>query len=254
MQIVELRKEKPTEVTEGLHALACGPDLRVKSCAACIVNGVRYSSVDREKNLQTQNSGVMTDGTHGGKSVEFYGVLREVIELQYNSNLKARRTVVLFRCDWYNQVGKTVGIRDDGHFKSINIQSFWSKDDPFIFATQSRKIFYLQDTSLGKAWRVVQKFEHRDMYKVAEKDHEVHQDDHCSDTEHDVHEGDGDQVTHHVDDREATVIEANLADLIRSKREVDMLEDSDDEDDTIMQYCSDSDNGVNDMCEDDDGL
>jgi hypothetical protein len=66
----------------------------------------------------------MTAGTHGCESVEFYGVLREVIELVYNSSLESHRTAVLLCCDWYNQVGKSVGINDDGHFKSINIESF----------------------------------------------------------------------------------------------------------------------------------
>ena len=77
-------------------------------CAACRVNGVRYSTVAREKHLKTQNSGVMTKETHRGEAIEFYGVLKEVLELQYNSNLQRRRLVVLFRCDWYNQEGKTV--------------------------------------------------------------------------------------------------------------------------------------------------
>ena len=89
--------------------MSCGPDLRVKKCASCSINGIRYSTLDREKFLQTQNSGVMTEGTREGAIIDFYGVLREVIELEYNSNLESRRTVVLFRCDWYNQVGKTKG-------------------------------------------------------------------------------------------------------------------------------------------------
>ena len=38
-----------------------------------------YSTVDCEKSLRTQNSGVMTAVTHEGQSVEFCGVLREVI-------------------------------------------------------------------------------------------------------------------------------------------------------------------------------
>jgi len=104
-------------------------------------------------------------------------------------DVDVRRSVVLFRCDWYNQVGKTRGVRDDGHFKSINIESFWYKSDSFILATQSKKIFYLPDIALGKDWRIVQKFEHRAMYNVSEKDDHcafVHQDDSCSDTEHDV--------------------------------------------------------------------
>ena len=124
----------------------------------------------------------MTKGTHRGETIEFYGVLKEVIELQYNSNLQHRRSVVLFRCDWYNQEGKTVGIRDDRHFKSININSFWYKSDPFILATQFTKIFYLQDNDLGNDWWVVQKFEHMGIYDVHEKNGDVHQADYYSDT------------------------------------------------------------------------
>ena len=167
-----------------------GPDLRVKTGAACSVNGVRYSTVAREQHLKTQNSGVMAKGTHRGETMEFYGVLKEVIELQCDSNLQFRWSMVLFRCNWYNQEGKTVGIKDDEYFKSININSFWYKSDPFILATQSTQIFYLQDNDLGNDWRVVQKFEHRGIYDVPEKDGDVHQDDYCSDTERAVHEGD----------------------------------------------------------------
>ena len=43
------------------------PVKRVNISAGCKINGVRYSTVDREKFLQTQNSGVMTEGTHNGK-------------------------------------------------------------------------------------------------------------------------------------------------------------------------------------------
>jgi hypothetical protein len=60
------------------------------------------------------------------------------------------------------------------------VQSFWYKNDPFIFASQVKKVFYLADNSLGKGWRVIQKFEHRCTYDVPEKEdtsHDVHQDD-----------------------------------------------------------------------------
>ena len=48
----------------------------------------------------------------------------------------------------------------------------------------------------------------------------VHQDDHCSDNEHEVLLGDGDQVMHKASrGGEGTVILANLEDLLRDKRE-----------------------------------
>jgi hypothetical protein len=84
------RNENPDSVSEGLWALSCGPCLRVKFFA-----GVWYSTMDREKFLQTQNSGLMTPGEHNN-IIDFYGALKEVIELQYNSNLQVRRTVVIF--------------------------------------------------------------------------------------------------------------------------------------------------------------
>jgi hypothetical protein len=107
------------------------------------VNGVQYSTIDRERQRQTQNSGVLVDGTHNGVLTEFYGQLKEIVKLSYNSNLQFIRIVVLFWCDCLSQDGKARNTRDDGHFRSINIERFWYKSDPFILATQSKKVFYV---------------------------------------------------------------------------------------------------------------
>jgi hypothetical protein len=87
------------EVNDGLYALACQPDLRVKVFSACLVGGIRFHTVDREKNRRTQNSGVMTEGTHNEEYVDFYGSVKDIIQLRYNSDSSCERTVVLFRCD-----------------------------------------------------------------------------------------------------------------------------------------------------------
>ncbi|XP_066391785.1 uncharacterized protein [Miscanthus floridulus] len=215
--IANKRKENPESVSEGLWALSCGPDLRVKTCAACKVNGVRYSTVDHEKFLLTQNSGVLTEGSHNGKDVDFYGVLKE---------------------------------------------SLWYKTDPFILATQSKKIFYMQDTSLGKDWRVVQKFEHRNIYDVSKKDkdsHDVHQDEYGSDTEHVVQACAENEVMQNIQGGEGTITEGNLEHLIKSKKQPIIHEDSEDEeeDETIEQYCSDGgneNNGYMSLDDEDDDL
>jgi hypothetical protein len=70
---MRLRETHPEEVDEDIFSLACGPDFRVKKYTSCIVNGVRFNTVDRDKNKKTQNSGVMTEGTHNGQFIDFYG-------------------------------------------------------------------------------------------------------------------------------------------------------------------------------------
>ena len=91
-----LWKDNREEVSEGLYALS----FRVRLWASCSVSGVRYNTTDRERHRQTQNSGVLVDGTHNGVPTEFYGQLKEIVELSYNSDLEFIRTVVLFRCEW----------------------------------------------------------------------------------------------------------------------------------------------------------
>jgi hypothetical protein len=51
-QIAKKRMEHPEEeVDDILVALSHGPHLRVRFCSSCIVNGVRYNTVAREKYL-----------------------------------------------------------------------------------------------------------------------------------------------------------------------------------------------------------
>ena len=51
MQIGKLHEEK--KVSDDLFALACQPDTRVRLYSACIVDGVRYHTIDREHNRKT---------------------------------------------------------------------------------------------------------------------------------------------------------------------------------------------------------
>ena len=118
------------DIDEDLFSLACGPDFRVKKYSSCIVNGVRFNTVDRDKNRKTQNSGVMTQGTHNGQLIDFFGTLKEIVQLEYNND---ERSVVLFKCDWYKLDGKKTELKDDGFFKSINVGSLWYKDDLIPF-------------------------------------------------------------------------------------------------------------------------
>ncbi|KAK1615718.1 hypothetical protein QYE76_021235 [Lolium multiflorum] len=166
MEIGKMRND----VCPDLYALACKPDFRVRLYSACVVDSVRYHTVDREKNRKTQNSGIISKGDHDGNNIDFFGQLKSIIRLQYNSSGGVHRSVVLFRCDWFDLGGRKPGFDDDGHFKSVNTEKFWYKNDPFILTSQATKVFYVPDTSLKGKWQVVQKFHHRHLWSVKENE------------------------------------------------------------------------------------
>ena len=244
VQVGKLHGKK--KVSDDLFALACLPDKRVRVFSACIVDGVRYHTVDREKNRKTQNSGILTEGTHDGDDIEFYGQLRSIIRLQYNSSGGVHRSVVLFSCDWFDLGGKKkTGVRDDGYFKSINTERFWYKNDPFILTTQATKVFYVPDTLFRGNWRVVQKFQHRHLWSVTENQMEegagvrdlAYQDDES--TEVPVQAKECNVQTRLRRDRERVLVDAAVVERIKkTRKEVVDVHESGDEDETMLQYHS----------------
>jgi len=249
-QIMRLRDTNQEEVDDDIFSLACGPDFRVKKYTSRIVNGVRFNTVDRDKNKKTQNSGVMTEGTHNGQFIDFFGTLREIIQLEYNS---AERIVVLFKCDWFKLDGKRTELQYDGFFKSINVGSLWYKDDSLILATQARKVFYLADTKLGKNWQVVQTYDHRHLYNVKETESAqynvaAYQEDECCDED-----GRRESVIDMAydiplnrNDEQGPIFEAGeIAQWVQESHKGGNHTDAEEEeDDTIFEYCSDDEGGA----------
>jgi hypothetical protein len=115
----------------------------------CIINGIRYHTKAREAQRKTQNCTIKTLGEHKGHIIDFYGKVEEIIELNYTENSRGPRSVILLRCEWYNLEGKTYEMKDDGYFKSINIDGRWYKDDPFILATDASHVFFLGRYQIG---------------------------------------------------------------------------------------------------------
>jgi hypothetical protein len=172
--------------------------------------------------------------------------------LQYNSSEGVHRSVVLFRCDWFDLGGKKkTGVRDDGHFKSINTGRCWYKNDPFILTTQATKVFYVPDTALRGKWQVVQKFQHRHLWSVAENELEKgvggtglsYQDDNSTEVPLQTKESHVQSILRR--DRECVLVDAVVVQKIKKRRkEVVVEQDVEDEeqnqpDQTMYQYCED---------------
>ena len=238
-------------VSEDLKLLADGPDRRVVVHSGCNVKGARFRTVTREKNLKTQNSGVMTKASFGDEEEsEFYGVLQEVLELQYGSNKHGDRSVYLFRCDWFDLASRNSKMKDDGYFKSVNTSTLWYKDSPFILASQAETCFYLDDTKFDNPWKVVQTFSHRHVYDVPEKEsgdddayvgnEDAYQDEMGS-SDHIFINVEGEDQDVELEDEDADrsddveLVDARTMRRLEEEDETDYVDMSEDEEDTLAE-------------------
>ena len=120
-----------------------------------VVNGYKFHTEQREKSLTTQNSGVVVieNTAQGDENIYYYGVLIDVLELQY---LRGKRAV-LFHCKWFDVYDKERGITMDGYsFISINYKWQLKTNELFILASRASKALYAMD-NVNKGWHVVLK-------------------------------------------------------------------------------------------------
>ncbi|KAG6479232.1 hypothetical protein ZIOFF_062694 [Zingiber officinale] len=143
-----------------------GPDVEVQLYDTCIVNGIRYHTRSRDARRTTQNSGVSVPSSVDGDNLDFFGVLKDVVQLFYSFRYK----VQLFWCEWFQCNPKKKSIVEEFGLLSIDTSKTWYVDDPFILANQENQVYYLNDIKRGGHWKVVQKVQHREIYEVTEVD------------------------------------------------------------------------------------
>ncbi|KAF3666492.1 putative late blight resistance protein -like protein R1B-14-like isoform X1 [Capsicum annuum] len=86
----------------------------------CIVNGVRYHIQQRYELCKSQNCGTAVRGLHEKVVVDFYGIITDILELEYAEE----NQVFLFKCKWFDLRKKT-GMQEDKNFTSICVKRFW---------------------------------------------------------------------------------------------------------------------------------
>lgn len=145
-------------------SLSRGPSQSVCCFNGYVVNGYRFRVECHDKGFRTQNCGVVVSGDIGSEmgNIDYYGILTEIIELQY---LGGRR-VVLFRCKWFDMHDKEKGAKVDEYgFTTINCDRLLKTNEPFVLAYQAFQVFYAIDT-INKGWQVVVKTQPRDSYDL----------------------------------------------------------------------------------------
>lgn len=141
-----------------------------------MVNGYRFHTESREIDRKTQDSGIVVKGEHGEDIIDYYGIVQEVLEVEY---LGENKRVLVFKCDWF-KVDNKKGLQVDKESAtiSINMSRKWFTYQPYILASQAKQVFYAPDLKLGKNWYVVESSPPRKLFDVPM--HEVYQ-------EHEAH-------------------------------------------------------------------
>ncbi|CAH9105731.1 unnamed protein product [Cuscuta europaea] len=163
-RVSQMHKSDQSEEIKDLLALSRGPTPYVTSYKGYLCNGYRFHIEEHDKGLRTQNSGVIVVGENGidVESIDYYGVLVEVLELQY---LRGKR-VVLFRCKWWDVYDRQRGVKIDEYgIVSVNFHRILKTNEPFVLASQVSQVFYAIDNNY-KGWHVARKVQPRDTYSM----------------------------------------------------------------------------------------
>ncbi|XP_071719148.1 uncharacterized protein [Rutidosis leptorrhynchoides] len=164
---------RDNRITSDIETLANGPSEVVKKYKGYIINGFQFHIKDVEKNMTTQNSRVILQALTSSFSsardndpivgdVTYYGVLKDIIELQYSDEMK----VVLFHCDWISS-GSRIKVDENG-FTTLDFRGLKQTKEPYILASQAQQVFYVADP-VRKDWKVVIKTTPRDNFDMDEQ-------------------------------------------------------------------------------------
>jgi len=166
------------DVSEDVKWLSEGPNRIARRFSTYAINGYKFVIESCER--KTQNSGIMVvsstikfrskkDENPLVENVTYYGVSKDIIELDYYGHFK----FVLFKCHWFQ-------IKQDGFgLVLINFRRLIYENDPFVFASQVKQVYYTKDPN--DDWHVVTNTTPRDLFHIygdlENKDVEKHLDD-----------------------------------------------------------------------------
>jgi len=85
------------KISEELYALSQGPHYMARVFSRCFIHDFLFRTTSTEVSFSTQNSGVLVKGDDSIANMDWYGVLKKIITLDF----PGEKAVILFECDWY---------------------------------------------------------------------------------------------------------------------------------------------------------
>jgi hypothetical protein len=143
MQMGEVYQDGKT--SDAMYALSQGPDNRPRVFNRCLINGFLFRTTDMEKNLTTQNSGVVVKGDESTGNMDWYGVIKKIFSLEFPN----AKEVVMFECDCYDMPAsnnnKGRGYKMDQYgIVDIDTTRFLYLNEPCILGTQAEQVVYVK--------------------------------------------------------------------------------------------------------------
>ena len=111
-----------------------------------MVNGIQFHTKDQDDQHITQNS-VIVSGDHYKDMIDFYGMLLNVVVLDYIFN----NQVILLKCEWFDIDPMKKILQDDGILRYIKVDNKWYVEDQYVLANQVQQVFYVNDPKLGSS-------------------------------------------------------------------------------------------------------
>lgn len=151
-----------------IYYLSRGPDHRARVFNRCYVNGFLFQVNSIYNSLTTQNSGVFVKGDASTGDMDWYGVLKKIICLDF----PGEKEVMLFQCDWFDvpavATKKTVGYNKDQYgVIDIDITRFRYSNEPYILSTQAEQVFYAKKATKPD-WCSVLRMQPRNLFAMPE--------------------------------------------------------------------------------------
>jgi hypothetical protein len=129
---------------DNITTLARGPARAVKTYPGYFVNGYRFHTKTHATTRATDSSGVCVLGkTFGNDEEDYYGVLGEIIELNYISPTVKRP--IVFNCSWFDTRSRG-GTRMHPQLKlvDVNRHRMLRTKDRYILAHQATQVYFLE--------------------------------------------------------------------------------------------------------------
>ncbi|KAL0448314.1 UNVERIFIED_CONTAM: hypothetical protein Slati_1387800, partial [Sesamum latifolium] len=125
-----------------------GPTAEVTTFPCYFVNGYNFHIERHSVGKSTFNCGVcVKSSSYTDTDSDFYGVLEEVIQLDYP--LIPNMQIVLFKCRWVDPV-RSMKVHPRYHLVDVNFKKVYQKNEPFILAQQAVQVYYTEYPSMKR--------------------------------------------------------------------------------------------------------